>query len=67
VPTLRAWEAGFMKSREDFRIEFGEQFVRMWRLYLLSCSGAFRARRLQVIQFLFSKGGIETPEPVRIN
>lgn len=66
VPTLRAWEAGFMKSREEFRIEFGEQFVRMWRFYLLSCSGAFRARSLQVFQFLFSRGGIETPEPVRI-
>lgn len=67
VPTLRAWEAGFMKSREDFRIEFGEQFVRMWRFYLLSCSGAFRARSLQVIQFLFSRGGLETHEPVRIS
>lgn len=66
VPTLRAWEAGFMRSRDDFRIEYGEQFVRMWRFYLLSCSGAFRARSLQVIQFLFSRGGIETPEPVRI-
>ncbi len=66
VPTLRAWEAGFMRSRDDFRIEYGEQFVRMWRFYLLSCSGAFRARSLQVIQFLFSRGGLETPEPVRI-
>ncbi len=66
VPTLRAWEAGFMQSREDFRIQYGEQFVRMWRLYLLSCSGAFRARSLQVIQFLFSRGGIDTPDPVRV-
>jgi cyclopropane-fatty-acyl-phospholipid synthase len=66
VPTLRAWEAGFMRSRDDFRREYGEQFVRMWRFYLLSCSGAFRARSLQVIQFLFSRGGLETPEPVRI-
>lgn len=66
VPTLRAWESGFMRSREDFRIEFGEQFVRMWRLYLLSCSAAFRARSLQVFQFLFSRGGVETHEPVRV-
>jgi len=40
--------------------------VRMWRLYLLSCSAAFRARSLQVFQFLFSRGGVETHEPVRV-
>lgn len=67
VPTLRAWEAGFMRSREEFRQRYGEEFVRMWRLYLLSCSGAFRARSLQVFQFLFSSGGIETPRPLRIS
>ena len=67
VPTLRAWEAGFMRSREEFRQRYGEEFVRMWRLYLLSCSGAFRARSLQVFQFLFSAGGIETARPLRIS
>ena len=67
VPTLRAWEAGFMRSREEFRQRYGEEFVRMWRLYLLSCSGAFRARSLQVFQFLFSAGGIETARPLRMS
>jgi cyclopropane-fatty-acyl-phospholipid synthase len=67
VPTLRAWEAGFMKSREEFRIRYGEEFVRMWRLYLLSCSGAFRARSLQVFQFLLSPEGVEGSEPLRFN
>jgi len=28
---------------------------RMWRFYLLSCAGAFRARSLQVFSILFSK------------
>jgi cyclopropane-fatty-acyl-phospholipid synthase len=56
-----------MRSREEFRQRYGEEFVRMWRLYLLSCSGAFRARSLQVFQFLFSAGGIETARPLRIS
>jgi cyclopropane-fatty-acyl-phospholipid synthase len=67
VPTLRAWEAGFMRSREEFRIRYGEEFVRMWRLYLLSCSGAFRARSLQVFQFLLSPEGVEGSEPLRFS
>jgi cyclopropane-fatty-acyl-phospholipid synthase len=67
VPTLRAWESAFMKSREDFRLRYGEEFVRMWRLYLLSCSGAFRARSLQVFQFLLSPEGVEGHEPLRFS
>lgn len=67
VPTLRAWEAGFMQSREEFRLQYGEKFVRMWRLYLLSCSGAFRARSLQVFQFLFSTNGVKSARPLRIS
>lgn len=67
VPTLRAWESAFMKSREEFRFRYGEEFVRMWRLYLLSCSGAFRARSLQVFQFLLSPEGIEGNEPLRFS
>ncbi len=57
APTLCEWERSFSKSREQFHARFGEQFLRMWRLYLLSCSAAFRARSLQVFQFLFSKTG----------
>jgi cyclopropane-fatty-acyl-phospholipid synthase len=67
VPTLRAWESAFMKSREEFRFRYGEEFVRMWRLYLLSCSGAFRARSLQVFQFLLSPEGMEGHEPLRFS
>ena len=56
-----------MRSRDEFRLQYGEDFVRMWRLYLLSCSGAFRARSLQVFQFLFSSDGVTGPRPIRIN
>ena len=56
--TLSAWEKNFARSWDHFKNRYGERFYRMWRFYLLSCAGAFRARNLQVFQFLFSKGGI---------
>lgn len=56
--TLLAWEKNFSGSWERFSGRYGERFRRMWRFYLLSCAGAFRARSLQLYQFLFSKGGI---------
>ena len=55
--TLLAWERNFSRSWDRFKGQYGERFCRMWRYYLLTCAGAFRARDLQVFQFLFSKGG----------
>jgi cyclopropane-fatty-acyl-phospholipid synthase len=64
--TLLAWERNFSESWNRFAGRYGETFRRMWRFYLLSCAGAFRARRLHLFQFLFSKGGIEEGRsPVR--
>jgi cyclopropane-fatty-acyl-phospholipid synthase len=57
--TLLAWERNFRASWDRFSSRYGERFQRMWRFYLLSCAGAFRARSIQLYQFLFSKGGIE--------
>jgi len=57
APTLREWERAFSLSQDQFRPKMGEEFLRMWRLYLLSCSAAFRARSLQVFQFVFSTDG----------
>ena len=36
----------------------GETFRRKWRYYQLSCAGAFRARELQLWQWLLSKDGV---------
>jgi cyclopropane-fatty-acyl-phospholipid synthase len=55
--TLKAWESNFSRSWPRFESRYGERFYRMWRFYLLSCAGAFKARSLQVFQFVFSKGG----------
>jgi cyclopropane-fatty-acyl-phospholipid synthase len=54
--TLLAWERNFERSWDRFKGRYGDRFYRMWRFYLLSCAGAFRARELQLFQFLFSKG-----------
>ena len=45
--TLMAWYANFESGWERWRREYGETFCRMWKYYLLSCAGAFRARHLQ--------------------
>jgi cyclopropane-fatty-acyl-phospholipid synthase len=54
APTLLAWEENFRRAWPRFADRYGERFRRMWRFYLLSCAGAFRARSLQVFSILFS-------------
>ncbi|NWN91624.1 cyclopropane fatty acyl phospholipid synthase [Marinobacter adhaerens] len=56
--TLMAWHANFEAAWPDFRDKLGDRFYRMWRYYLLSCAGAFRARELQLYQWVFSKEGV---------
>ena len=55
--TLLAWEKNFQQAWSRFADRYGERFRRMWRFYLLSCAGAFRARSLQMLSMLFSKEG----------
>jgi cyclopropane-fatty-acyl-phospholipid synthase len=57
-PTLLAWNENFQRAWPRFADRYGERFRRMWRFYLLSCAGAFRARSLQVFSLLFSKSSI---------
>ena len=56
--TLMAWQANFDAAWPRFRERLGERFYRMWRYYLLSCAGAFRARDLQLWQWVLSKHGV---------
>jgi cyclopropane-fatty-acyl-phospholipid synthase len=56
-PTLLAWEENFRRAWPRFADRYGERFRRMWRFYLLSSAGAFRARSPQVFSILFSKEG----------
>ncbi len=53
--TVDQWEKNFEKVVHQVREQYGERFVRMWRLYLYGSSAAFRCSGLDVHQLLFSK------------
>ena len=55
--TLMAWYANFEAAWPRFAAQLGETFHRKWRYYLLSCAGAFRARELQLWQWVLSPRG----------
>lgn len=57
-PTLMAWEENFSKAWPTFAHAYPPHFERMWRYYLLSCAGAFRARNLQLWQWVLSPTGV---------
>lgn len=56
--TLMAWHRNFEIAWPDrLADKFDKRFYRMWRYYLLSCAGAFRARDIQLWQWVFSPKG----------
>lgn len=55
--TLMAWNKNFENHWVQLSNRFNERFYRMWRYYLLSCAGGFRARNMQLYQFVFSTQG----------
>jgi len=57
-PTLMAWFANFDQHWSNFSAQYGELFYRMWKYYLLSCAGAFRARDIQLWQWVLAKQGL---------
>jgi cyclopropane-fatty-acyl-phospholipid synthase len=56
--TLMAWCQNVEANWPRFAAQMGERFHRMWRYYLLSCAGAFRAREIQLWQWVLSKEGM---------
>ena len=56
--TLKAWHENFEKNWPTLQSCYDETFHRMWRYYLLSFSGAFRSRSIQLWQVLLSKHGL---------
>lgn len=56
--TLMAWYDNFKASWPELESHYGERFYRMWCYYLLSCAGAFRARKTQLYQIVFSPKGV---------
>lgn len=64
--TLMAWHNNVINAWPAFSEKLGDRFLRMWRYYLLSCAGSFRARNIQLWQWVLSKqgsvGGYRRPE-----
>lgn len=56
--TLLAWHRNFEAAWPRFRDRYGDAFERMWRYYLLSCAGSFRARTIQLWQLVLSPRGV---------
>ena len=55
--TLLAWDDNFTRAWPRIKAGYDATFYRMWRYYLLASAGAFRARRNQLWQIVFSRGG----------
>lgn len=56
--TLMAWFDNFNKGWKNLEKNYSMKFYRMWKYYLLSCAGSFRARRNQLWQIVLSKNGV---------
>jgi cyclopropane-fatty-acyl-phospholipid synthase len=56
--TLMAWYQNVTSNWKGLADRYDDRFYRMWKYYLLSSAGAFRARRNQVWQIVLSKQGI---------
>ncbi|MFZ5547377.1 MAG: cyclopropane fatty acyl phospholipid synthase [Pseudomonadota bacterium] len=56
--TLMSWYANVEAAWPRFAEQLGERFHRMWTYYLLSCAGAFRARDIQLWQWVLSPLGV---------
>jgi len=57
--TLMEWFDRFNKSWDTIKSNYSDRFYRMWKYYLLSCAGLFRARKAQLWQLVFSKKGVQ--------
>jgi len=60
--TLLAWHANFVKAWPKLEEKFGDRFYRMWKYYLLSSAGGFRARSQQLWQIVFTRFGTLQPD-----
>lgn len=56
--TLMAWRGRFEEGCDLHKYKWDEPTRRMFRYYLLSCAGAFRARNMQLWQVVLSPNGV---------
>lgn len=56
--TLLAWFENFDRNWRLIRNKYGPRFYRIWKCYLLTCAGLFRARETQLWQIVLSPEGL---------
>ncbi|MBO9730215.1 MAG: cyclopropane fatty acyl phospholipid synthase [Chitinophaga sp.] len=56
--TLMAWYQNIVQNWDQLKTKYDATFFRMWKYYLLSCAGSFRARKSQLWQIVLSKNGV---------
>ncbi|MCK9421700.1 MAG: cyclopropane fatty acyl phospholipid synthase [Bacteroidales bacterium] len=56
--TLMVWYHNFEKNWERIKHKYPGRFYKMWKYYLLSSAGSFRARSIQLWQVVLSKTGV---------
>lgn len=57
-PTLLAWHKNFNDNWPTLQSQHSERFKRMMNYYLLSCAGTFRARSMQLWQYVLTPEGL---------
>lgn len=57
--TLMRWYDNFERSWPKLAGQYDERFYRMWKYFLLSSAGSFRARKNQLWQLVLSPRGVE--------
>jgi len=56
--TLMCWFRNFDDAWDNLKTRYDERFHRMWRYFLLSSAGSFRARAAQLWQIVLSPRGV---------
>jgi cyclopropane-fatty-acyl-phospholipid synthase len=56
--TLMHWHQNFEQHWPELKDRYDERFHRMWRYFLLSSAGGFRARKSQLWQLVLSPRGV---------
>ncbi|KPK74925.1 MAG: cyclopropane fatty acyl phospholipid synthase [Gemmatimonas sp. SM23_52] len=56
--TLMCWYRNFEDGWPELEDRYGERFYRMWKYFLLSSAGAFRARSTQLWQIVLAPRGV---------
>lgn len=56
VKTLLMWRKAYLAHRDEVEERFGDEFVRMWDLYLTACAASFKQGNVDLHQILLSNG-----------